>query len=65
LGIVGTFLALAIQSAHRPIFLPWLAPAYAFTITRPDSLAVVAFGYLGGVLAPFMVCRLSCYEGWA
>lgn len=66
LGIVGTFLALAIQSAHRPIFLPWLAPAYAFTITRPDSLAVVAFGYLGGlVLAPFMAWRLSRYEGWA
>jgi ABC-2 type transport system permease protein len=59
-GIVGTFFALCIQSARTPIFLPWVAPAYAFTIVRPESFAVVAFGYLGGLaLTPVMLWRLS------
>jgi hypothetical protein len=59
-GIVGTFFALCIQSAKAPVFLPWVAPAYAFTVTRPESLAVVLFGYLGGmVLIPIMLWRLS------
>lgn len=63
LGIVGTFLALAIQAARKPVFLPWLAPAYTFTINRPDSLAVVAFGYLGGlVLTPVMLWHLSRHQ---
>jgi len=59
-GIVGTFFALCIQSSRTPVFLPWVAPAYAFTITRPGSLAVVLFGYLGGLaLLPIMLWRLS------
>ncbi len=62
-GIVGTFLALAIQAAHQGIFLPWLAPAYTFTITRPSSLAVVIFGYAGGlVLAPLMCLHLARHQ---
>ncbi len=63
LGIVGTFFALAIQAAKTAVFLPWLAPAYTFTITRPDSLHVVIFGYAGGlVLIPLMLWHLSRYE---
>ena len=63
LGIVGTFFALAIQAAKKAVFLPWLAPAYAFTITRPDSLAVVIFGYAGGlILLPVMLWHLSRHE---
>lgn len=63
LGIVGTFFALAIQAAKKAVFLPWLAPAYTFTITRPDSLAVVVFGYVGGlVLIPLMLWHLSRHE---
>jgi hypothetical protein len=62
-GIVGTFLALATQAAHKGIFLPWLAPAYTFTITTPSSLAVVIFGYVGGmVLAPLMVLHLAQHQ---
>ena len=62
-GIVGTFLALCIQSSRLPIFLPWVAPAYAFTITRPESLAVVVFGYTGGlVLLPLMLWHLSRHQ---
>jgi ABC-2 type transport system permease protein len=62
-GIVGTFLALAIQAAHQGIFLPWLAPAYTFTITKPSSLAVVIFGYVGGLaLAPLMVLHLAQHQ---
>ncbi len=63
LGIVGTFLALAIQAAKKAVFLPWLAPAYTFTITRPDSLHVVIFGYAAGlVLIPVMLWHLSQHE---
>lgn len=63
LGIVGTFLALAIRAAKKAIFLPWLAPAYTFTITEPASLAVVIFGYVGGfLLIPLMVWHLSRHE---
>ncbi|MEI9902991.1 MAG: ABC transporter permease [Asticcacaulis sp.] len=63
LGIVGTFFALAIQAAKAAVFLPWLAPAYTFTVTRPGSLAVVIFGYAGGlVLIPLMLWHLSRYE---
>ncbi|MGZ3306295.1 MAG: ABC transporter permease [Asticcacaulis sp.] len=62
-GIVGTFLALATQAAHKGIFLPWLAPAYTFTITNPSSLAVVIFGYAGGiVLAPLMILHLARHQ---
>jgi ABC-2 type transport system permease protein len=63
LGIVGTFFALAIQSAQKVVFLPWLAPAYTFTVTRPESLTVVIFGYVGGlVMIPLMLWHLSCRE---
>lgn len=63
LGIVGTFFALAIQAAKTAIFLPWLAPAYTFTLTRPDSLRVVIFGYACGlVLIPLMLWHLSRHE---
>ncbi len=63
LGIVGTFFALAIQAAHKGVFLPWLAPAYTFTITRPDSLMVVIFGYAGGLLLiPVMLWHLSQHQ---
>ncbi len=63
LGIVGTFFALAIQASKAAVFLPWLAPAYTFTITRPGSLAVVIFGYAGAaVLTPLMLWHLSRYE---
>jgi len=63
LGIVGTFFALAIQAAKKAVFLPWLAPAYTFTVTRPDSLMVVVFGYAGGlVLIPVMLWHLSRHE---
>ena len=62
-GIVGTFLALAIQASKAFVFLPWLAPAYTFTITKPGSLAVVIFGYAGGLLlAPMMLWHLSRHE---
>ena len=62
-GIVGTFLALAIQASKASVFLPWLAPAYTFTVTRPDSLAVVIFGYAGGLLLmPVMIWHLSRHE---
>lgn len=62
-GIVGTFLALAIQAAHGGIFLPWLAPAYTFSIRDPSSLAVVIFGYVGAlVLAPLMVAHLARHQ---
>ena len=63
LGIVGTFFALAIQAAKKAVFLPWLAPAYTFTLTRPDSLHVVIFGYAGGVvLIPLMLWHLSQHQ---
>ena len=62
-GIVGTFLALAIQAAHQGVFLPWLAPAYTFSLTKPSSLAVVIFGYVGGlVLTPFMALHLAQHQ---
>jgi lantibiotic transport system permease protein len=62
-GIVGTFLALAIQASKAFVFLPWLAPAYTFTITKPGSLAVVIFGYAGGLLlVPVMLWHLSRHE---
>jgi len=62
-GIVGTFLALAIQAAHQGVFLPWLAPAYTFSLTTPSSLAVVIFGYVGGlVLMPVMALHLAQHQ---
>ena len=62
-GIVGTFLALAVRSARQGVFLPWLAPAYAFTLPAPTSIAVVGFGYLGGlVLIPVMIAHLARHE---
>jgi lantibiotic transport system permease protein len=62
-GIIGTFLALAIHASKTAIFLPWLAPAYSFTIVEPASLAVVLFGYIGGIaLIPVMVWHLSQHE---
>ena len=62
-GIVGTFLALAIRSAKQGVFLPWLAPAYTFTLPDPTSIAVVAFGFLGGLaLVPVMIACLARHE---
>ncbi len=62
-GIVGTFLALAVRAAKQGVFLPWLAPAYTFTLPDPTSLAVVGFGSLGGlVLIPVMVAHLARHE---
>lgn len=62
-GIVGTFLALAVRSAKRGVFLPWLAPAYTFTLPDPTSIAVVGFGYLGGLaLIPVMIAHLANHE---
>jgi hypothetical protein len=63
IGIVGTFLALAIRSAKKGVFLPWLAPAYTFTLPDPTSIAVVAFGFIGGlILIPVMVFHLARHE---
>jgi lantibiotic transport system permease protein len=62
-GIVGTFLALATHSAKHGVFLPWLAPAYTFTLPAPVSVAVVGFGYLGGLLLiPIMIAHLAQHE---
>jgi lantibiotic transport system permease protein len=62
-GIIGTFLALAVRSAKKSIFLPWLAPAYTFTINEPASRAVVIFGYVAGLLLiPVMLVHLSRHE---
>lgn len=62
-GIVGTFLALAVRSARQGVFLPWLAPAYTFTLPDRTSLAVVGFGYLGGLaLTPLMIAHLARHE---
>jgi ABC-2 type transport system permease protein len=62
-GIVGTFLALAVRSAKQSVFLPWLAPAYTFTLPNRTSVAVVAFGYVGGlVLIPLIITHLAQHE---
>lgn len=62
-GIVGTFFALAVNSAVKGVFLPWLAPASCFTITDPRSLAVVVFGSVGGLaLVPLMLWHLSRHQ---
>lgn len=62
-GIVGTFLALAVRSAKQGVFLPWLVPAYTFTLPEPTSIAVVCFGYLGGAaIIPIVIAHLAQHE---
>lgn len=63
LGIVGTFVALAVAANKEGIFLPWVLPAYSLGVGRPNGDAALMIGLAGGLaLFGLAIVHLSRHE---